>query len=123
MGRHFAREAGLAPVASAEVAVAVSELASNLVRHADGGGTVELWREAGWLIIRARDRGPGMPRPEQLFEDRPGHPGPLPGQSLGEGGPAIRRMTDAVHAHNRPGGGLEVVARKRCPGPARKDGR
>ncbi len=121
MGRHFARGAGLATVASAEVAVVVSELASNLVRHAGSGGTVELWLEADWLIIRAQDRGPGMHHPEQLFAGRQGRPGPLPGESLGEGGPAIQRLTDAVHAHNREGGGLEVVARKRRQALARKD--
>ncbi|MDC0713748.1 ATP-binding protein [Stigmatella sp. ncwal1] len=121
MGRHFARGAGLAMSASAEVALVVSELASNLVRHAGDGGTVELWLEADWLIIRAQDRGPGMPQPEQLFAGREGRLGPLPGESLGEGGPAIRRLTDAVHASNREGGGLEVVARKRRSAGFRKD--
>jgi serine/threonine-protein kinase RsbT len=122
MGRHFARGAGLAVVASAEVAVAVSEMASNLVRHTDGGGTVELWLETEWLVIRAQDRGPGMPCPEQLFAGRQAQPGPLPGGSLGEGGPAIRRLMDSVDAHNREGGGLEVIARKRRPALNRKDG-
>jgi anti-sigma regulatory factor (Ser/Thr protein kinase) len=113
VGRRFAREAGLAVAGSAEVAVVVSELASNLMRHTPGGGTVELWVEEGWLCIRACDRGPGMAKPEQLFAGREGRPGPLPGESLGEGGAAVRRMMDAVQVANREGGGLEVTARKR----------
>ncbi|MFP2932833.1 ATP-binding protein [Pyxidicoccus sp. 3LG] len=113
LGRRFARQMGLAPAASAEVAVVVSELATNLVRHAGAGGTVELWREEEWLFIRSRDRGPGMVNPERLFTGREGRPGPLPGESLGEGGAAVRRLTDDVRVANRDGGGLEVVARKR----------
>ncbi|MCP3141088.1 ATP-binding protein [Pyxidicoccus xibeiensis] len=113
LGRRFARQVGMAAAASAEVAVVVSELATNLVRHAGAGGTVELWREEEWLFIRARDRGPGMVEPERLFTGRDGRPGPLPGESLGEGGAAVRRLTDAVQVTNREGGGLEVVARKR----------
>lgn len=114
LGRRFARQVGLTAPASAEVAVVVSELASNLVRHAGAGGTVELWCEDGWLFIRSRDRGPGMADPARLFLGRgEGRPGPLPGESLGEGGAAVMRLTDGVHVSNREGGGLEVVARKR----------
>lgn len=114
LGRRFARQVGLTAPASAEVAVVVSELATNLVRHAGAGGTVELWCEAGWLFIRSRDRGPGMADPARLFMGRgEGRPGPLPGESLGEGGAAVMRLTDGVHVSNREGGGLEVVARKR----------
>ncbi|MFP2912119.1 ATP-binding protein [Pyxidicoccus sp. 3LFB2] len=114
LGRRFARQMGLSAPASAEVAVVVSELATNLVRHAGAGGTVELWREEEWLFIRSRDRGPGMTNPERLFMGRgEGRPGPLPGESLGEGGAAVMRLTDGVHVSNREGGGLEVLARKR----------
>ncbi|MCP3060865.1 ATP-binding protein [Myxococcus sp. K38C18041901] len=113
LSRRFARESGLSAASSAEVAVVVSELATNLVRHTPVGGTVELWREDTWLCIRARDRGPGMTEPERLFLGREGRPGPLPGESLGEGGAAVRRLTDEVRVSNREGGGLEVFARKR----------
>ena len=114
LGRRFARQVGLTAPASAEVAVVVSELATNLVRHAGVGGTVELWREEDWLFIRSRDRGPGMADPSRLFMGRgEGRPGPLPGESLGEGGAAVMRLTDGVHVSNREGGGLEVVARKK----------
>ncbi|MBZ4415640.1 ATP-binding protein [Myxococcus sp. RHST-1-4] len=113
MGRRFARQVGLTAQAAAEVAVVVSELATNLVRHAGAGGTVELWREEAWLFIRSRDRGPGMADPSRLFMGREGRPGPLPGESLGEGGAAVMRLTDGVHVSNREGGGLEVVARKK----------
>ncbi|WP_226993941.1 ATP-binding protein [Myxococcus hansupus] len=114
LSRRYAREHGLPARASAEVAVVVSELATNLVRHAGGRGWVELWREPEWLCIRSTDRGPGMADPSRLFSGREeGRPGPLPGESLGEGGAAVRRLSDSVHVANRDGGGLEVVARKR----------
>nr|WP_281404409.1 ATP-binding protein [Pyxidicoccus fallax] len=113
LGRRFARQMGLPAQAAAEVAVVVSELATNLVRHAIAGGTVELWCEEAWLFIRSRDRGPGMADPSRLFMGREGRPGPLPGESLGEGGAAVMRLTDGVHVCNREGGGLEVLARKK----------
>ncbi|MBU8895632.1 ATP-binding protein [Corallococcus sp. M34] len=118
--RRFAREAGLAAAGSAEVAVVVSELASNLIRHTRSGGTVDLWVDAEWLWIRAWDDGPGMVEPERLFAGRDGRPGPLPGESLGEGGAAVRRLMDAVRVTNRVGGGLEVVARKRLTPPGER---
>ncbi|WP_371745576.1 ATP-binding protein [Myxococcus sp. CA033] len=120
MGRRFARDAGLSAASSAEVAVVVSELATNLVRHTRAGGTVEVWCEDGWLCIRSLDRGPGMAEPERLFVGREGRPGPLPGESLGEGGAAVRRLTDEVRVSNREGGGLEVFARKRMSLEARR---
>gem|GEM_PF-2377403 len=121
LGRRFARDAGLSAASSAEVAVVVSELATNLVRHTRAGGTVEVWREDdAWLCIRALDRGPGMSEPERLFLGREGRPGPLPGESLGEGGAAVRRLTDEVRVSNRVGGGLEVFARKRLKLEARR---
>ncbi|QDE96726.1 ATP-binding protein [Myxococcus xanthus] len=113
LSRRYARDHGLTAQASAEVAVVVSELATNLVRHAGGRGWVELWREAEWLFIRSRDRGPGMADPSRFFAGREGRPGPLPGESLGEGGAAVRRLTDDVQVANREGGGFEVLARKR----------
>ncbi|NOJ77666.1 histidine kinase [Myxococcus xanthus] len=113
LSRRYAREHGLAAQASAEVAVVVGELGTNLVRHAGGRGWVELWREAEWLFVRSRDRGPGMEDPSRFFAGRDGRLSPLPGESLGEGGAAVRRLTDDVQVANREGGGFEVLARKR----------
>ncbi|WP_253974224.1 ATP-binding protein [Myxococcus dinghuensis] len=122
LARRYARDAGLSAASSAEVALVVSELATNLIRHTPKGGTLEVWREDAWLMIRSRDRGPGMASPERLFAGREGRPGPLPGESLGEGGAAVRRLTDDVHVSNREGGGLEVVARKRMTFESRRSG-
>jgi len=122
LARRFAREAGLSAASSAEVALVASELATNLIRHTPKGGTLEVWREDAWLVIRSTDRGPGMASPERLFAGREGRPGPLPGESLGEGGAAVRRLTDEVQVSNREGGGLEVVARKRMTFESRRFG-
>ncbi len=75
-------------------------------------------RHPAWLCIRALARGPGMP--ERLFLGREGRPEPLPSESLGEGGAAVRRLTDEVRVSNREGGGLDVFARKRLKKEARR---
>ena len=99
LGRCFARQVGLAAPAIAEAPV--SERVTNPVRHAGASGTVELWREDGWLFIRSRGCGSGLTDTERLYRGR------------GEGGATDIRLTDGVHMSNREGGGREGVARRR----------
>lgn len=60
----FARENGAGESMAADVALAVSEAVTNVVKYAYGasGGTVELSASAerGWLEIRVRDEGEGF---------------------------------------------------------------
>jgi serine/threonine-protein kinase RsbW len=60
----FARENGAGEQMAADVALAVSEAVTNVVKYAYGerGGTVELTASAekGWLEIRVRDEGEGF---------------------------------------------------------------
>ncbi|HEU4599341.1 MAG TPA: ATP-binding protein [Solirubrobacterales bacterium] len=60
----FARENGADPELTADVALAVSEAITNVVKYAYGpeGGTVEFDADAdkGWLEIRVRDQGNGF---------------------------------------------------------------
>ncbi len=118
--RSFAAQAGLGSRQCAELALVASELATNVVRHGGGRGTLELREEEAWLELRALDEGPGMEDPERLWTGRsdPSRP-PPPGHSLGEGGAAIRRLSDEVWVGNRACGGLEVRARKRRLPPQR----
>jgi anti-sigma regulatory factor (Ser/Thr protein kinase) len=51
------REAGFAEGLADDLVLAVNELATNSVRHADGGGTLRVWRDAGAVIWEVRDRG------------------------------------------------------------------
>lgn len=41
--------------------LAVSELATNAVRHGGGGGRLRLWRGAVHIVCEVADSGPGMP--------------------------------------------------------------
>lgn len=114
--RKWGRDAGLAAKVCGEVAIIAGELASNLVRHG-GGGKLFARIDGAYFELRSEDRGPGLADPDQLGrEPEPRSPtGPLRplNAGLGEGGAAIRRLSDEVSVRNREGGGLEIVVRKR----------
>jgi anti-sigma regulatory factor (Ser/Thr protein kinase) len=79
---------------SGRVGIVTTELATNLVRHARGGGSILLtgrWRgtaEAGVEVL-AIDRGPGMSNLNRCFVD-----GFSTGGTAGHGLGAVRRMSD-----------------------------
>jgi anti-sigma regulatory factor (Ser/Thr protein kinase) len=56
VGAHAAR-AGLSPGRTADLLLAVNEVATNSLMHGGGQGTVCLWRESDALICEVRDRG------------------------------------------------------------------
>ena len=72
LARLSAREAGFPEVEGEEIALAVHELATNLVRHA-GGGTIELDPAVDGsrkgLVVLSLDDGPGIPDPEWALVD------------------------------------------------------
>ena len=53
----YATDAGLSPVKVADLVLAVSELATNSVRHATGTGRVRLWSENGTVLCEVADSG------------------------------------------------------------------
>lgn len=55
--RDGAREAGLGQDRAGDLVLAVTELATNSVRHGGGEGQLRLWRESGALVVEVRDRG------------------------------------------------------------------
>jgi len=102
----FAKEHGLAPDRVADVALAVSEAATNAVKYADAAdadGVVELSgsREDDWLQVTVRDRGEGFGK------------GSVDG--LGLGLSIIARLADELRIIQE-GDGTEV--RMRFPLPA-----
>ena len=53
----WAEESGLDPRRTADLILAVHELAANSVRHGGGRGTVRIWREADAVACEVSDRG------------------------------------------------------------------
>lgn len=103
IARRYAFRAGLDRRRAGEVAVVVSELATNIVKHGGGVGRIELSRSPEGVRVRSVDGGPD---PAATL---------LPGRrGLGCGGGAVRRLMDEVQVSQRTEGGLEVCALKRA---------
>lgn len=112
-----ARACGLRGPLLDQVALAVTELAENLHRHAEGG---ELWfladqETGGALLVLAVDRGPGVARFDRCLVDGYSTRG-----TMGTGLGAARRLATAFEAVSEVGRGTVVLARfgvPAAPGP------
>jgi anti-sigma regulatory factor (Ser/Thr protein kinase) len=112
----FALDIGLSRRAASEVAIAASELVTNIVKYA-GTGELLIGEEPGGVLITALDRGPGLPNSAELFEDgvsrgslrEPDRP---IASGRGTGGGTLWRLCDEVELGDRPGGGAIVRVRK-----------
>jgi serine/threonine-protein kinase RsbT len=87
------------------VATAISELARNIVQHAQHGEIalhcIERDGRCGVLVI-ARDRGPGMPESERVALDGP------PSHASALGLRALKRLMDDVQVFSTAGEGTTV---------------
>jgi anti-sigma regulatory factor (Ser/Thr protein kinase) len=108
---HMARRAakamalalGFDAKASEEITLVISELASNLVRHAQGGRlTLTPVKHHGRIGIQIEswDRGPGIADVEQAIKD-----GFSTAHSLGYGLGTVNRLTDQLDITSRRGAG------------------
>jgi len=108
---HLATAMQFPPVQVGEVAILVTELAENALRHG-GGGEVRLARINGergsGIEVTCSDRGPGFD-PETAFAD-----GFSTAGSLGIGLGAVRRLADSCEVENLPRG-VRITARKWLP--------
>lgn len=104
--REFARSAGFRREECDEVALAVMELASNLVKHARGGqlrfSLIEEGERRGLEII-SEDQGPGIPDVERAMAD-----GFSTAGGLGAGLGAVNRLMDEVEFSSLSDGGLRI---------------
>ena len=107
----LAERLGASETEGGNVALVVTELATNLVRHGGGGELlVRSLPSAGAAIeIVAIDRGPGMANVEAALRD-----GYSTGGTSGQGLGAVRRIADRCEIFSAPGAGTAVVARLRA---------
>jgi anti-sigma regulatory factor (Ser/Thr protein kinase) len=101
--RRFAVEradaAGLAPNRTADLVLAVSELASNSVLHAGGGGTLRAWRERSEFLCEVRDAG-------RFDEPLVGRERPTGGRSSGRGLWLVNQLCDLVQLRSFASGNV-----------------
>ncbi|MER6398945.1 ATP-binding SpoIIE family protein phosphatase [Kitasatospora sp. NPDC001603] len=105
----LARRIGLGDQRAAEVALAVSEAATNLCRHAvDGALLLRVIRTAtdAGLEFVTIDAGPGMADVPRALTD-----GVSSASTLGIGLGAISRLADTFDVHSLPGRGTVLAAR------------
>jgi anti-sigma regulatory factor (Ser/Thr protein kinase) len=105
----LAETIGFDEEAVGRVALAVTETATNLVRH--GGGGVMLFRAlsvrgASLIEILALDQGPGMANVDRSLEDGISSAG-----TAGIGLGAVRRLAATFDIYSQPGRGTALLAR------------
>jgi anti-sigma regulatory factor (Ser/Thr protein kinase) len=103
--------------AVSNVSIIMTELATNIVRHAQSGEVlVQSWNDAGGsgIEILALDKGRGMEDVAACFADGYSTAG-TPGNGLG----AIKRLASLIDVWSRPGMGTALLVRVRLgPGTA-----
>ncbi len=106
----LAEQVGFSRADAYYLATAVSELATNIIYHADSGEIRlnALTREdAVGVEIIAADVGPGIANIEQALRE-----GFSTSGSLGCGLPGVSRLMDTLEIRSEPGQGTRVYARK-----------
>lgn len=109
--RGVAQTMEFSSVATACIATAVSELASNLFFHANQGGVISLTgikkeKRVGIEVV-SEDDGPGIEDVPLAMRD-----GYTTRGGLGGGLPSVRRLMDEFEITSKPGVGTRIVARK-----------
>ncbi|WP_205748158.1 ATP-binding SpoIIE family protein phosphatase [Dyadobacter luticola] len=101
--------AGFSAKRIAEMEIVVSEIGTNLLRHAGGGEIIVRYMSdspGGGIEILSIDNGPGMADPLKMMEDGVSTKGTL-GQGLG----AVRRLSDQLQIYSVPGWGTILLTR------------
>ncbi|HET8629507.1 MAG TPA: ATP-binding protein [Thermomicrobiales bacterium] len=105
--RALAGALGFPTVATEELVLAVSELATNLVRHArDGALTLRALSSLAGVEVESRDAGPGIADVAAALRD-----GYSTAGGLGGGLGGVRRLMDDFEVATGPAG-TRIVARK-----------
>jgi serine/threonine-protein kinase RsbT len=109
-GRQLAAAAGFSSTDQTIIALAISEIARNIVSYAQRGKvTLSRMDEGGrrGVLIVAQDDGPGIPDIDLAMRD-----GYSTARSLGVGLPGARRVMDEFELVSAPGKGTKVTMKK-----------
>jgi anti-sigma regulatory factor (Ser/Thr protein kinase) len=110
VARSLADRLGFAPQACEEIAIAMTELATNLIKHAQGGRLTLTPLDADGRIgleIQSDDNGPGIADIEQAIGDRFSTTG-----TYGTGLGAVNRLMDELEIASHRDRGTQIVCRK-----------
>jgi len=105
----MAQQGGFESKKLAEIDLIVSEIGSNLVKHATGGeilAGILNTDEGVTLELIGLDNGPGMMDPERMIQD-----GASTTQTLGHGLGSIRRLSDTFEVYSRKEWGTVLLSR------------
>jgi anti-sigma regulatory factor (Ser/Thr protein kinase) len=108
--RSFADSLGFAETQCAEIALVVSELASNLIRHASGGTIAfSMAKDSArrGLRIESRDNGPGIADVERAMTD-----GYSTAGSLGTGLGTVNRLMDELEIFSNEPAGARIICQR-----------
>lgn len=104
----FAEQISVPQDVLSRLSIVVSEMASNLAKHADGGGEILLYDASGKdckaLRVYSIDRGPGIADLDCMLVD-----GVSSTNTLGGGFGALKRMSDSFEIVSEPGKGTCVL--------------
>ena len=109
-GKIAAMGVGFGPDESEEIVLVMIELATNLLKHAQGGRLLLQPIAADGRVgleVESQDGGPGIADVEQAMADRFSTAG-----SRGTGLGAVNRLMDEMNIASRRGSGTRIVARK-----------
>ncbi len=97
-----------APERRGRAELVATELATNLLRHAEPGGWILVRPLPAAIELIAVDRGPGIPDMAVALSGR-AYPVPTP-EGLGCGLAAVRRAASVFDVYTRPGRGTTILA-------------
>jgi serine/threonine-protein kinase RsbT len=109
-GRELASALGFSSTDQTIIALAISEMARNIISYAQRGGMTFTHVENGGLrglMIVAADRGPGIPDIELAMRD-----GYSSAKSLGVGLPGTKRVMDEFDLVSTVGQGTTITMKK-----------
>ncbi len=112
-GRELAAELGFPAIDRTLVALAISELAQNIVLHAEEG-EIRIARDerpgSAGIVVTAVDSGPGIGDLRAVLHD-----GYSASRNLGLGLPGVRRIVDEFDISSKPRHGTTVTVKKWKP--------